>query len=266
MTPGAVERRTVVVLGASNVARGLGAAFTAARTVAGGPVDFLFAAGHGRSYGQENSFFGRVLPGIRDCGLWQALDGLARSPAARPIGLVTDVGNDIVYGASPETIEGWVATCLERLAAVDARLIVARLPLAALARVGPLRFQLVRSLLFPRSDLDLQAALRLARETDERLESLARRFGAASAEPPREWYGFDPIHIRAGAVRRAWSALFDAARDEGAEALRIGFFDGWLAQRRLRRTRPLQMIRREREERCEQPSLALRDGSRAWSF
>ena len=57
---------------------------------------------------------GRELPGITTCGLW---DALAARPPARTAALVTDVGNDLLYGAPVAAILDWVAECLDRLAA-----------------------------------------------------------------------------------------------------------------------------------------------------
>ena len=39
-----------------------------------GPLEFVSACGHGRSYGIESKLFGRRLIGITQCGMWDALD------------------------------------------------------------------------------------------------------------------------------------------------------------------------------------------------
>ena len=98
--PGAGSRipeRRVVLLGASNLVAGLPRVVEAARSVWGGPLDILAAAGHGRSYGRSSRVLWRTLPGILSCGLWE---DLARRPPASTAALLTDVGNDILYGGS----------------------------------------------------------------------------------------------------------------------------------------------------------------------
>ena len=53
------------------------------------------AAGHGRGYGVNTRLAWRRLPAILTSGLWRALD---RERVARPAALVTDVGNELLYG------------------------------------------------------------------------------------------------------------------------------------------------------------------------
>ena len=67
----------VVALGASNLTRGFRTVVAAAREAWGPDVEVLAALGHGRSYGGESRFLGRVRPGILQSGLWSEL---ARRP------------------------------------------------------------------------------------------------------------------------------------------------------------------------------------------
>src|SRR5438270_1664562 len=102
--------RRVVLLGASNLTRGISTVVETAQAVWGSPLEVLAALGHGRSYGLRSRVFGRELPGITGCGLWG--DVAARGPA-ETAALVTDIGNDLLYGASVPTILGWVAESLD---------------------------------------------------------------------------------------------------------------------------------------------------------
>ena len=102
----------VVALGASNLTRGLPIVVSAARAGGGPDVEVLAALGLGRSYGMESRVLARTLPGILDSGLWKALAQRPRVPTRE---LVTDVGNDIVCGASPPRILQWVEESLVRL-------------------------------------------------------------------------------------------------------------------------------------------------------
>jgi len=253
----------VIVLGASNVVRTLGTAYCAAKAALPEPLDFLVAAGHGRSYGQESSYFGRVLPGIRDCGLWSSVANLApRSVTA----LITDVGNDLAYGVPPETIEAWVDECVRRLAEFQGTTILTQLPLASLRNVGPWRFRIFQRLIFPRATFTLADVLRDVAEVNERLRAIASRHGALLMEPADDWYGLDPIHIRLSRATEAWRTLWSAARSARDPSSIDGLWTRWRTHRALRRARPLQQVRHGRDERCAQPALHLDDGSRVWSF
>ncbi len=104
--------RRVVLLGASNLTRGVSTVIETAAAYWGRPLEVFAALGHGRSYGAASSVMGRELPGIVQCGLWE---DLRRQGAAATAALITDVGNDLLYGAPPEVIADWVQQCAERL-------------------------------------------------------------------------------------------------------------------------------------------------------
>ena len=162
-----VDRPAFVVLGASNVSRGLSRLVDVIETRAA-PADLFVAAGHGRSYGAASRVWARRLPSILRCGLWRGLDraghvavaahgagaghampdGAAAvadaaagaappTPADRPRlhALVTDVGNDLLYGFSVEQVAAWLRESIGRLADRGARIAVTRLPLASIASV-----------------------------------------------------------------------------------------------------------------------------------
>ena len=148
--------RRVVLLGASNVARSMSTVIETAELVWGRPLDVLAACGHGRSYGRTSCVFGRSLPGILECGLW---DELSRRPALPTAALVTDIGNDILYGAGVDQIAAWVEQCLTRLRGVCERIVVTELPLARIASVTPRQYDLFRALLFPGSRVTFADAL-----------------------------------------------------------------------------------------------------------
>lgn len=198
----------VVLLGASNVTLGFGVLTRLIRAGFAGPIDLRAALGHGRSYGAWSSLLVRSLPAITQCGLW---DGLRSSSAEKTYALVTDVGNDLMYGFSPEQIEAWVTICLHRLGEAGARSVFVRLPIARVERLGAARYHATRFSFFPgHKPVSWPEMLRRARELDERVAESARRHGAEVVTPPLEWYGFDPIHIRWTKRAPAWRRVLSA--------------------------------------------------------
>ena len=194
----------VVVLGASNVARGISVITETSRRMHGRPLEIFAAFGRGRSYGKTTRFLGFGLPGIAECGLWESL--AARPPLATSA-LVTDIGNDLFYDQPLERIVGWIDLCLARLAAIGARTVVTRLPLDNLPELTEARFRVLRKIFFPRCRQTLAQATELARALDERIVELAGIYGAQTISPPRASYGFDAIHIRLCATPRAWREI-----------------------------------------------------------
>jgi hypothetical protein len=202
-------KRRVVLLGASNLARSFPTIVSTARRTWSEPIDFLVAKGHGRSYGVETTVLGRKISGIFPCALWRDLHLREKLPTTA---LVTDIGNDLLYGTTPDRLLEWVEGCLDHLDAAGALTLVTLLPEESIAALGERRFQFFRRMLFARSQLTLADAKRLCREVNERLLEIGKRrkFSVIPVSP--RWYGFDPIHIRRRAEREAWPALLSGWR------------------------------------------------------
>jgi len=196
--------RRVILLGASNLARSFPTVVATARESWREPIDLMVAMGHGRSYGQDSLVLGRKISGIFPCALWRDLHMRAPLPTSA---LLTDIGNDLVYGISPAQLVEWVANCVDRLAEAGAAIIVTQTPTDSLERLGERRFLIFRRLFFPRSRLMLGDALELAREVNERLVALAESRKISVISASGSWYGVDPIHIRRGLKRVAWATL-----------------------------------------------------------
>lgn len=205
--------RRAVLLGASNLARGIATVVATACRLWGGPLDILAAFGHGRSYGLCKGVLGWSLPGISACGLWQALE---RRPPAPTAALLTDIGNDLLYGVSVPQILDWVDACVERLQRGGARIVLTSLPLCSVATLSPARFFLLRSILFPGCRYSHALLLERAEELDRQLRVLAKERGVRLAEHQLQWYSFDPIHIRRRHFATAWQEILSPWRETPA--------------------------------------------------
>jgi hypothetical protein len=173
------------------------------------PVEIMAAMGHGRSYGQDSSVLGRNFSGIFPCALWQDLQSRPSLPTAA---LVTDIGNDMLYGVSPDQMLDWVEGCLDRLAEAGAATIVTQLPAESIERLSERRFQFFRRILFARSKLTLADARVLVREINERLVAIGQKRKIPVISASGSWYGFDPIHVKRSVMRHAWPVLLAAWR------------------------------------------------------
>ena len=252
---GEFPNRRVVLLGASNIARGLSIVVDSARQTWGSPLDIVAATGHGRSYGMSSRILGRTLPGILQSGLWGAL---ATRPPAPTAVLLTDIGNDILYGASVAQIASWVQCCLRQLRPVAQQITVTQLPLASLAEVGKFRFLAMRTVLFPKSRITLSEALMTAQALNAHVSALAEQFDATLIEPARHWYGIDPIHIKRSRQPDAWQQILGAWRPHPATAPAR---HSLLRLASLRRLRPQSRHMFGFPQQQEQPARRLADGS-----
>ena len=157
-----LSARRAVLIGASNLTRGMATSLKTVQTIWPQPMEMLVAAGLGRSYGLTSRILGRSLPSILTCGLWEKLE---QGPSLPTTAFLTDVGNDLLYGASVKQLVSWVETCLERLQPFCETVVLARLPLASLDRLGNFKYAMMRRLLFPGSQLTRRKPLpALARE------------------------------------------------------------------------------------------------------
>jgi hypothetical protein len=251
------EITRVVALGASNLTRGLQTVVSSARAAWGPNVEVLGALGHGRSYGVPSRVIVRRLPGILQSGLWQTLSSL---PPATTRGLVTDIGNDILYGFPAPQILTWVEEAVDRLQRFASEVVITDLPLTSVRRLSTRHFLLVRSLLFPGSRLSLGEIVDTAERVNDGLASLAAARGLRFVRMRSEWYGVDPIHIRPALWRPAWQHILGC---EANDRPRPG------ARREGMR---LYFLRPERQWLCgveqvsPQTGVPLRRGGKLWLF
>ena len=256
MAEGRINR--VVAVGASNLTRGFHAIVATARSVWGPDVEVLAALGHGRSYGSPSTFLARSLPGILQSGLWRQLES---QPPAATRALVTDVGNDIMYGCPPAQILEWVDECVARLQRTTPDVVMTGLPHAATGGLPRGQYLLFRSVFFPRCRLALDETMRIGAEVDDGLQQIAASRGASFVRLKPEWYGLDPIHIRPGMWREAWQEILCGEHQTvaGRRATRREAL-------RLYCLLPEQASFLGRERRTPQRGVALRRGGRVWLY
>ncbi|MGD9855680.1 MAG: SGNH/GDSL hydrolase family protein [Planctomycetaceae bacterium] len=199
----------VILLGASNVTLGFPMLVEGLRASLPGPVELFAAHGHGRSYGLRSRVLMRRLPGILNCGLWDALPR-ASSDGGRPLALITDVGNDLLFGVRPELLLSWVEQCVQRLGEQHAAVTIALPPLQSTLRLSAARYHATRMVFFPGSGPDWESMRRMIVELESGLRELAAQYTCRAVEPRAEWYGFDPIHVRSRHRPASWSEILSA--------------------------------------------------------
>jgi hypothetical protein len=245
----------VVLLGASNLA--LAFPLIVRQLCAGlpRPLEIYAACGHGRSFCKWSRVLFRALPGIDRCALWPDLEQADNGTSSSTLGLVTDIGNDLIYGSTPDVIARRIEACLSELARHQAELVITRLPLASVERLSPLRYHATKAIFFPRTGGRWPEMLSRARTLDQSLVEIGSRFSARLIEQPLEWYGFDPIHIRRGHRARAWQTIFSAWSSFGAatNGNRLALAD----VARLRLAAPAERRLFGRQQLRPQPALAL---------
>ncbi len=247
------EIARVVALGASNLTRGLQAVVATSRAAWGPGVEVMAALGHGRSYGAPSRLLARRLPGILESGLWRQLESAPRIPTRA---LVTDVGNDILYGFSARQTLAWVDEAVARLLRFTDDVVLTNLPLGSIRGLSRARFLAFRSILVPSCRLSLEQVVERAEQVHAGLAEISAARGIELFPLKPSWYGLDPIHIRRAFWRQAWQEILG----------RPSLVDGE-ARSRLEALR-LYLMRPEREwlfgieRRTQQSGAALESGAR----
>jgi len=247
--------RRVVALGASNLTLGFPALLSIARGAWGSQIEVVAALGHGRSYGARSRVAFRRLPGILESGIWSALES---RPHAATRALVTDVGNDILYGFSAQQTLEWVAEAVRRLSRFTRDVVLTDLPLASIRRLSTPTYLAFRSLLVPSCRLTLAQVLDRAERVSEGLASLAVATDSRFVRLDPGWYGLDPVHIRRSARREAWRQIVGEhpAASEGFMGERV----------RLHLLPPERRWLFGVEQFTAQTGAALRSGGTVWSY
>lgn len=253
----AADVARVVALGASNLTRGFRTVVSTARTAWGRDVEVLAALGHGRSYGAASNLLWRRLPGILESGLWHQLESL---PPVSTRALVTDVGNDILYGFSAERTLAWVEEAVRRLQRATRDIVVTDLPMASIRRLSEARFLLFRSVLVPSCRLTLAQVVDRAEQVNAGLETLSAVQGVRFLHLDPAWYALDPIHIRPSLWRSAWTQILGAPPvvDEAGSPLLEGL--------RLYLMRPERRWLFGVEQYTRQHGAPLAVGGRVWLY
>ena len=214
------DRQPVVLLGASNLTIGWRPLLRALVKRIQQPVDVFAAMGMGRSYVDWSTFGIRKLPGIVDSGIWDSLRQQHPEPSPPPLVMLTDIGNDLVYGRSPETIMDAIRQCLKELQtwSADCQILFTGLPMESVASLSRFRFLVARTLLFPASPQSWDDIKRKAAELDQLVEDEVRKQQLTLARPKGDWYGLDPIHVLRKYRETAFGFYFDHwghANDQG---------------------------------------------------
>ncbi len=245
----------VVLLGASNLVLGWRSLMKAVFDHWHEPLHIMTAHGIGRSYLASSQFCWRTAPGILECNLWSELAESGRtSPSAA---LITDLGNDLVYGRTAAEVLQAASDAAGRLLDVNpaCRIVVTRPPFESVKSLSQLRYLFFRSVLFPRCSLSLLEIIDQTYELDEGIRQLD---GVTVVSQPSEWFGLDPIHIRRRFREFAFAAFLESWPKETA---------GLTCFERVPRRRPRMATCRVwgRERLCEQPSVSSERGSvSAW--
>ncbi|MBT6458872.1 MAG: SGNH/GDSL hydrolase family protein [Planctomycetaceae bacterium] len=233
------QRALVVALGASNLSRGLSRLVTICRRCTLKPIDLFAGAGHGRSYGANSRTWSRRLPSILGSGLWRSLDrysgGYALACTTR-LAVITDIGNDLLYGFSVEQIVIWIEEIVFRLQQRGFDVVITQLPIESIQAVGSLRFHVLKSIFVPGCQHSLETIKDQSIQLNNEISSLSKSHRVTILRQPGSWYGIDAIHVKRSCLNKLWQCVGDGWQkmsQEQDEMRESDEFCGWQEWSRL---------------------------------
>jgi hypothetical protein len=196
------------LLGASNLSRGC---FAFARHMKAclhpQKVEVLIASGPGRAYHASGGLLNVAYPPICTSDIFEVAKNKSES-GYQVVALVTDIGNDIMYGVSAEQVIETVQQIFERLQSMNSEIFYTTLPVAfEEKKVHPIWFYILRSVLLPFSKVSYDEATAGIIEVNQFLKEC--RYGHLIPDMNR-YLGIDKIHYGWLRGHSAWSHVAKA--------------------------------------------------------
>jgi hypothetical protein len=195
-----------VLMGASNLARGYSAlADCLVRCLAPEPVEILHAMGPGRGYCAEGGIFNIRYPAIGASGILDSISAQT-APPRRIIALITDIGNDIMYGVPVSEITACLSALLKQFSALDADVFLQPIPIDLSEDVSKNQFRILRSIFYPNSAIDYEKAKEAVFAVNDFLRANAGE-RVHLLPSGKESMGIDKIHYSVFQSHKAWSGV-----------------------------------------------------------
>jgi hypothetical protein len=153
-----------------------------------------------------------------------------------------------------------VREAVDRLQRHTRDITLAGLPFEGIGRVSPLKFTVMRTVLFPSCRLSLAEVTDRAAAVEDGLRTVAASSGLRFMAMQPDWYGVDPIHIRPSLWQSVWRQMLSVdrppARQPGSSVEGL----------RLYRLRPEHQWMCGIEQVTPQHGHVLPRGGRVWLF
>ncbi len=202
-------RASIILLGASNLSRGY---YSLTRCIKNNlepcSVDFFNALGPGRAYCASGGVFNVAYPPIGASLVFPTVKDRSDKPS-RKIALLTDLGNDIMYGIPAEKIIEEIKRILGQLEALDADALITPIPATLLSQLTPSRFRILKAIFFPRSKVKRLEAIAAIKIINQAIDAgFGNRVTVISGLD--NFMGWDKIHYGHCNFAEVWSRIAEA--------------------------------------------------------
>jgi hypothetical protein len=123
--------------------------------------------------------------------------------------VITDIGNDLLYGFSTEQLATWLEEVIYRLHQQQFNIVITKLPVESIESVGPFRFRLLKTFFVPGCRQSLEEIKEQSRQVNDSIVHIAKKYQISVIEQPGSWYGLDAIHIRRSCLEDFWRRVVE---------------------------------------------------------
>ena len=215
-----------LLLGASNLARGY-SMLTRHLSQCPGKTEFLNALGPGRGFCARGGMFNFTYSPILDSRVLESAEKKSKNAFHTAV-LVTDIGNDLMYGISAETLIESLDAMIDRMLGWEANIFLTSIHVNLKKDVSPTTFLLLRFVFYPGSKVTFEEADMFVTKVNRYLEEKSRTNEKVHLITGMETFaGSDKIHFSLLKTHSAWSKVSDEIFKviNVSSQKRLGFID-----------------------------------------
>ncbi len=206
--PSSKDKLLFLFMGASNLARGYSLLTRyLSRCLGVQNIEFLNALGPGRGFCAKGGMFNFIYPPIQDCQVIEAVDKKTKNPR---VVLITDLGNDLMYGVTPDALIECLDTLIDRMLKWNADIFLTSIHINMKKDISRRTFYILRFIFYPNSKMNYEETDSLIIKVNDYLEEKARNNKKVHLITGMESYaGSDKIHYSLLKMHKAWSKVTD---------------------------------------------------------
>ena len=197
-----------LLMGASNLARGYSMLTRHILIYFGkNKIEFLNALGPGRGFCARGGMFNFTYPPIQDCRILEAAE--KKSCDTRVV-LITDIGNDLMYGVSADTLIKSLDGLIERALQWNAEIFLTSIHVNLKKDVNPITFFILKSFFYPGSSITYEETDLFIIKVNGYLEGKAEQIKRVHLiSGMGSFAGADKIHYSLLKTHSAWEKITD---------------------------------------------------------
>jgi hypothetical protein len=200
------ERFLFVLLGASNLARGY-SAFTHHISKNISAVEFLNALGPGRGYCVRGGLFNFTYSSISACRVMESTKVFSEC-GFRIAVLLTDIGNDIMYGVPESSLIEHLDTLIEKSLQMNAEVFLTAIHVNVSEDMGKTLFKLLKSIFYPKSPVTYKKVDLAVKKLNHYLANKSQQNARVHLVNGLGMFcGIDKIHYSLVKSHLAWSRV-----------------------------------------------------------